>query len=171
MSLVNTGTIDATGATALVIDPGGGNIAGSNTVINSGLLEATNGGTLAGHVTVEDYANVGALSAVHQFCRVGQHAYIGGGSIITRDVLPFSLTSAKREAQVYSMNKVGLQRRGFTPEQMKELRAAYRVLLVAKKNTTQALEELKQQIAAGNASEHVAYLVRFIETAERGIIK
>ena len=130
-----------------------------------------NAATLAGHVLVEDYSVVGAFSAVHQFCRVGRYAFIGGGTIITQDVLPYSLTSAKREARAYGPNKIGLERRGFTPEQVKELRAAYRVLLAAKKNTSQALDELKHRVANQTASEHVAYLVQFIEAAERGVIK
>ncbi len=130
-----------------------------------------NAATLAGHVSVEDYVTVGALCPVHQFCRIGKHAYIGGGTTITQDVLPYSLTSVKRENHAYGLNKVGLERRGFTPEQMKELRSAYRLLLAAKKNTSQALAELKQSLAEGKASEHIAYLVQFIEAAERGIIK
>jgi UDP-N-acetylglucosamine acyltransferase len=130
-----------------------------------------NAATLAGHVIVEDYATVGALCPVHQFCRIGRHAYIGGGTTITQDVLPYSLTSAKRETHAYSLNKVGLERRGFTPEQMRALRSAYRVLLASKKNTAQALEELRQQCGSGAADEHVAYLIGFIEAAERGVIK
>jgi len=130
-----------------------------------------NAATLAGHVTVEDYATVGALCPVHQYCRIGRHAYVGGGTTITQDVLPYSLTSAKREIHAYSLNKIGLERHGFTLGQMKELRAAYRVLLAAKKNTTQALEELKHRLANQAADEHVAYLVQFIEAAERGVIK
>ena len=73
-----------------------------------------NAATLAGHVIVEDYAIVGALSPVHQFCRIGKYAYIGGGTTVTQDVLPFSLTSAKRETHAFGMNKIGLERRGFT---------------------------------------------------------
>ena len=130
-----------------------------------------NSATLAGHVTVEDYASVGALCPVHQFCRIGKYSYIGGGTTITQDVLPYSLTSVKRENHAYGLNKIGLERRGFTPEQMKELRHAYRLLLSAKKNTSQALAELKQSLAEGKAGEHIAYLVHFIEAAERGIIK
>lgn len=130
-----------------------------------------NAATLAGHVTVEDYATVGALCPVHQFCRIGKYAYIGGGTTITQDVLPYSLTSAKRDVHAYSLNKVGLERRGFTADQVKQLRTAYRLLLAAKRNTSQALEELKQQLAGGDAGEHVAYLVEFIEAAERGVIK
>ncbi len=73
-----------------------------------------NGATLAGHVTVEDNASVGALCPVHQFCCIGKHAYVGGGTTITQDVLPFSLTSAKRETHAYSLNRIGLERSGFS---------------------------------------------------------
>ena len=127
-----------------------------------------NGATLAGHVTVEDYANVGALCPVHQFCRIGRHAYIGGGTTITQDVLPFSLTSAKRETHAYGLNKVGLERRGFTRERLRDLQHAYRLLLASRRNTSQALETLR---AEASASEDVQYLCRFIETSERGVLK
>ena len=127
-----------------------------------------NGATLAGHVTVEDYASVGALCPVHQFCRIGRHSYIGGGTTITQDVLPYSLTSAKRETHAYGLNKIGLERRGFTREQVRELQHAYRLLLASKRNTTQALETLR---AEASASQDVQYLRRFIESSERGVLK
>jgi UDP-N-acetylglucosamine acyltransferase len=127
-----------------------------------------NGATLAGHVTVEDYANVGALCPVHQFCRIGRYAYIGGGTTITQDVLPYSLTSARRETHAYGLNKVGLERRGFTREQLRELQHAYRLLLAAKLNTTQALEAMQVE---ASASEHVQYLRAFIESSQRGVLK
>lgn len=126
-----------------------------------------NAATLAGHVTVEEWAVVGALCPVHQFVRIGRHAYIGGGTVITQDVLPFSMTSAKRETHAYGLNKVGLQRRGFSEERLKKLHRAYRYLLAAKMNTTQALEKLK----AEEQTEDVRYLVEFIEKSERGILK
>ena len=126
-----------------------------------------NAATLAGHVTVEEWAVVGALCPVHQFVRIGKHAYIGGGTVITQDVLPFSMTSAKRETHAYGLNKVGLQRRGFSEERVKRLHRAYRYLLAAKMNTTQALEKLK----AEEQTEDVRYLVEFIEQSERGILK
>jgi UDP-N-acetylglucosamine acyltransferase len=129
-----------------------------------------NSATLAGHVIVEDFAVVGALCPVHQYCRIGRYAYIGGGTTITQDVLPYSLTSIERNNHAYGLNKVGLERKGFTPEQLKELRAAYRTLLVSKLNTTDALAVLRETIAAG-AGEHVAYLADFIANSERGIIK
>jgi UDP-N-acetylglucosamine acyltransferase len=127
-----------------------------------------NAATLAGHVVVEDYATVGALCPVHQFCRIGRYAYIGGGTTITQDVLPFSLTSAKREVHSYSMNKVGLERSGFDRERVRAIHHAYRLLLAAKMNVSQATEKLR---AEGLASADVAYLVEFIEKSERGIIR
>jgi UDP-N-acetylglucosamine acyltransferase len=126
-----------------------------------------NAATLAGHVTVEEWAVVGALCPVHQFVRIGRHAYIGGGTVITQDVLPFSMTSAKRETHAYGLNKVGLQRRGFSEERLRKLHRAYRYLLAARMNTSQALEKLK----AGEHSEDVEYLIEFIEKSERGILK
>ncbi len=126
-----------------------------------------NAATLAGHVTVEEWAVVGALCPVHQFVRIGKHAYIGGGTVVTQDVLPFSMTSAKRENHAYGLNKVGLQRRGFTEDQLKALHRAYRKLLAAKLNTSQALEQLKSE----DQTDDVRYLVDFIEKSERGILK
>ena len=101
---------------------------GHDSVIGNGCILA-NAATLAGHVTVEDYAVVGALCPVHQFCRIGRYSYIGGGTTITQDVLPYSLTSIERNNHAYGLNKVGLERRGFTPQQLKELRQAYRTLI------------------------------------------
>ena len=126
-----------------------------------------NAATLAGHVTVEEWAVVGALCPVHQFVTIGAHAYIGGGTTITQDVLPFSMTSAARDVHAYGLNKVGLQRRGFSDERIKKLHRAYRLLLAAKMNTSQALDKLK----AEESSEDVKYLIQFIEKSERGILK
>lgn len=127
-----------------------------------------NGATLAGHVTVEDHATVGALCPVHQYCRIGRHAYVGGGTTITQDVLPYSLTSAKRDTHAYSLNKVGLERAGFSKEELRALQNAFRVLLASKMNTSQALARLKNE---DTSDASVAYLVEFIERAERGVIK
>ena len=130
-----------------------------------------NSATLAGHVTVEDFAVVGALCPVHQFCRIGKYAYIGGGTTITQNVLPYSLTSIERNNHAYGLNKVGLERRGFTPEEIKQLRAAYRLLLAAKMNTTQALEAIREKLTSGEWGPHVTYLADFIASSERGVIK
>jgi UDP-N-acetylglucosamine acyltransferase len=127
-----------------------------------------NAATLAGHVTVEDYATVGALCPVHQYCRIGKYSFVGGGTTITQDVLPFSLTSAKREAHAFGLNKIGLERKGFTREQLKLLQHAYRLLLAAKLNTSQALARLKSE---GFAGDDVAYLVAFVEQSHRGVLK
>jgi UDP-N-acetylglucosamine acyltransferase len=127
-----------------------------------------NGATLAGHVTVEEWAVVGALCPVHQYVRIGAHSYIGGGTTITQDVLPYSMTSAERDTHAFMLNKIGLQRRGFTPERIKKLHHAYKVLLASKLNTSQALEKLRSQ---GELGDDVELLVRFIETSQRGIIK
>lgn len=127
-----------------------------------------NAATLAGHVTVENWAVVGAFSAVHQFGRVGAYAYIGGGTIVTKDVLPFSKTVAARDTRAYGVNAIGLERHGFSRERVHKIHHAFKLLLASKLNTSQALEKLK---AEGDAGEDVALLIRFIEGSERGVIK
>jgi UDP-N-acetylglucosamine acyltransferase len=127
-----------------------------------------NGATLGGHVIVEEWAVVGALCAVHQFVRIGAHSYIGGGTTITQDVLPFTVTSASRQTHAYGLNKVGLERRGFSRERIAKLQHACKVLLASKLNTSQALEKLKSEPDRG---EDVEMLIRFIESSERGVIK
>jgi len=127
-----------------------------------------NGATLAGHVTVEEWAVVGALCPVHQFVRIGAHSYIGGGTTITQDVLPFSKTAASRDTHAYGLNSVGLERRGFPKERIRKIHHAYKVLLASKLNTSQALEKLKAEPDRG---EDVDMLIRFIESSERGVIK
>ena len=127
-----------------------------------------NAATLGGHVTVGDWANVGALCPVHHFVRIGAHSIIGGGSTITRDVLPFSKTSAERGTSAYGLNAVGLERRGFSKERIKKLHHAYKVLLASKLNTSQAIEKLK---AESDLGEDVAMLIAFVESSERGVIK
>jgi UDP-N-acetylglucosamine acyltransferase len=100
--------------------------------------------------------------------RVGAHSYIGGGSIVTQDVLPYSITSAERDTRAYMLNKVGLQRRGFSSERIAKLQHAFKVLLASKLNTSQALEKLSSE---GEQGEDVESLLRFIESSQRGIIK
>jgi UDP-N-acetylglucosamine acyltransferase len=122
--------------------------------------------TLAGHVVIEDYASVGAFCPVHQFCTVGQYAFIGGGTIVTQDVLPFSLTSSRRENKAFGINKVGLTRRGFTPERLSTLQKAFRLLLAAKLNTSQAVEKIREM-----EGEDAKVVADFIERSQRGIIR
>jgi UDP-N-acetylglucosamine acyltransferase len=124
--------------------------------------------TLGGHVTVEDFANVSAGSAVHQFCRVGRHAFIGGYSVVTKDALPFARTVGSRPARIYGANTIGLMRRGYTQETIDKLKRAFRYLLQSKLNTTQALAQIESDPAT--ACAEVEYLVHFIRTASRGVI-
>ena len=138
---------------------------GHDSQVGSGCILA-NAATLAGHVTIQDFATVGAFSPVHQFCTVGKHAYIGGGTIVTQDVLPFSLTSEKRENKAYGINKIGLQRKGFSAERLQTLQKAFRYLLAAKMNTSQALEQIRAL-----EGEDTKLLADFIEKSERGVIK
>jgi UDP-N-acetylglucosamine acyltransferase len=127
-----------------------------------------NGATLAGHVTVEDFATIGALSPVHQFCRIGRYAYIGASTVITQDVPPFSRVVTERETKSFGINAIGLERKGFSAERLKALKTAYRLLLRSRMNTTQALAEMRKTLSE---SADVQELIRFIESAERGIVK
>jgi len=122
--------------------------------------------TLAGHVIIEDFVTLGAFCPVHQHCIVGTYAFIGGGTIVTQDVLPFSLTSSRRENKAFGINKVGLERRGFSPDRLRTLQKAFRLLLASKLNTTQALAKIK-----GLEGEDATLLAAFIERSERGVIK
>jgi UDP-N-acetylglucosamine acyltransferase len=133
--------------------------------VGSGCILA-NAATLAGHVTIEDFATVGAFSPVHQFCTVGKYAFIGGGTIVTQDVLPFSLTSSKRENRAFGINKIGLARRGFSEDRLKVLQKAFRYLLAAKMNTSQALEKIREV-----EGEDAKLLADFIAKSQRGVIK
>ncbi len=127
-----------------------------------------NAATLGGHVVVEDWATVGALCPIHHFVRIGKYAFIGGGTTITRDVLPFSKTASERGTHAYGLNAIGLERRGFTKDRIRKIHHAYRVLLASKLNTSQAIERLKAEADRG---EDVDLLIRFIEDSERGVIK
>lgn len=126
-----------------------------------------NAATLAGHVTIEDYATVGAFCPVHQFCTVGQYAFIGGGTVITQDVLPFSLTVSRRENKAFGINKVGLERRGFSGERLKTLHKAFRYLVGSKLNATQGIEKIKDELAG----DDIDRLVGFVERSQRGVIR
>ena len=124
--------------------------------------------TLGGHVDVEDYANISAGSAVHQFCRVGKYGFIGGYSVVTKDALPFARTIGSRPARIFGVNTIGLSRRGFTPDTISQLKQAYRYLIQSKLNTTRALARIDQDSTL--ASPEVRYLVDFIRSSRRGVI-
>lgn len=127
-----------------------------------------NGATLGGHVTVEDWAIVGAFSGVHQFCRVGKHSIIGGYSVITRDVMPYSNTTTPRDAKSFGPNKVGLERRGYSSDVINALHKALRILTRAGLNTTQAIERVRAEVMP---CAEIDDLIAFIEASERGVIK
>jgi UDP-N-acetylglucosamine acyltransferase len=124
--------------------------------------------TLGGHVDVEDYANISAGSAVHQFCRVGRHGFVGGYSVVTKDALPFARTIGSRPARIFGVNSIGLSRRGFTPDTISQLKTAYRYLLQSKLNATRALAQIEQDAAL--SAPEVRYLVSFIRSSQRGVI-
>jgi UDP-N-acetylglucosamine acyltransferase len=164
---VSRGTVGGGGVTRIGSDcllMAGVHIGHDSQVGNHCIL--ANCATLAGHVLIEDYATVGAFCPVHQHCVVGKYAFIGGGTIVTQDVLPFSKSSARRENKAFGANSMGLERRGFSPERIRLIQKAFRLLLVSKLNTTQALEKMREL-----EGEDVALLAAFIERSERGVIK
>ncbi len=126
-----------------------------------------NGASLAGHVIVEDYATLGAYSGVHQFCRVGRHAFIGAWSVVVKDALPFARTVGNH-ARCYGQNTLGLRRKGFSSDEIARISRAFRLLLAAKLNTTQALEAIRQDLGGW---PEIDYLISFIESSERGVTK
>jgi UDP-N-acetylglucosamine acyltransferase len=128
----------------------------------------SNNGTLGGHVVVEEYAVLGGLTAVHQFCRIGKHAITGGCTKVVQDVPPFMIVDGN-PAEVRGVNLVGLERRGFSHEAIRALKEAYRILYRAKLNTKQALEELGRNGLA--ETSEVNDLMKFIEMSQRGIVR
>jgi UDP-N-acetylglucosamine acyltransferase len=127
-----------------------------------------NGVTFAGHVRVDDWANIGGHCGIHQFCRIGRHAMIGSYSVVNQDVLPFSTIATEREARVYGANRVGLERRGFTSDQIEPLQNAFRILTRSGLNTSQAIAKIQDQVPS---TPELLELLTFIETSERGFIK
>lgn len=126
-----------------------------------------NAATLAGHVEIADRANVGAYSGVHQFCRVGYEAFVGGYSVVVKDAPPFAIIQGNH-AKCYGLNRVGMKRRGYSKDTIEKLHRAYHLLLSAKLNTTQALEKIKTEITH---CKEVDMLVEFYETTQRGVVK
>jgi UDP-N-acetylglucosamine acyltransferase len=134
---------------------------GSHTVL-------ANAVTLGGHVTVGDWAVIGASTGVHQFCRIGRHAMVGGYSVVTQDVLPFATTVSEREIKVFGANRVGLERRGFSKDAIEALQTAIRLLTRAGLNTSQAVERIR---AEAQQTPEVEELLAFVATSERGVVK
>jgi UDP-N-acetylglucosamine acyltransferase len=127
-----------------------------------------NGASLAGHVEIQDHATVGAFCGIHQFCRIGAYSFLGSYSVVNQDILPYSRTSAPRPLSVLGANRLGLERRGLSADDMKDLERVFRLLTRSKLNTTQALEAIE---SSAFKSEHVRALVEFIRTSERGVVK
>lgn len=126
-----------------------------------------NAATLAGHVEIADRANIGAYSGVHQFCRVGPEAFVGGYSVVVKDALPFAIIQGNH-AKCYGLNRVGMKRRGYSKETVEKLNHAFHLLLSAKLNTSQAIEKIREDITD---CKEVDVLVDFIETSKRGVVK
>ena len=124
--------------------------------------------TMAGHVTIGDWAIVEAFTGVHQFCRIGRHAFIGPYSVIKQDIMPYSLTSYKPEVSVFGANSVGMERRGFSKAAIESLQTALRLLTRSNLNTSQAVERIRAEVPA---CAEVDELLEFIRTSERGVVK
>jgi len=122
---------------------------------------------LAGHVMIDDHAIFGGACAVQQFAKVGAHAYIGGGSLVRKDVPPF--TKAAREPLAYAgINAVGLRRRGYTSEKINEIQEIYRYIFLKGLNNSKALDLIEKELAATPERD---YIVKFVRESERGIMK
>jgi len=126
-----------------------------------------NAATMGGHVQIGDWVQLGGLSAIHQFCKVGAHAFVGGGSILTRDLPPFVMI-AGNPAEPHAINAEGLKRRGFTPEQIRNLRTAYRILYRSELKLADAVAQL---VALARESPEVQPLLDFIEASTRSLVR
>ncbi len=166
---VNRGTAKGGGQTVIGSDNyfmahshvGHDSLVGNSTVF-------THAGTIGGHVCVEDFATIGAFSAVHQFCRVGRHAFIGGFTVVTQDVLPFSRVAGMRPVLFYGLNAIGLRRRGFSRERINDLKNIFKIIFYSNLNTTQAIDKIKILFPPHEDREEI---IRFIQSSARGIIK
>lgn len=126
-----------------------------------------NAATLAGHVEIADRANIGAYSGVHQFCRVGPEAFVGGYSVVVKDAMPYAIIQGNH-ARCFGLNRVGMKRRGYSKETIEKLNHAFHLLLSSKLNTTQAVEQIRAEISG---CEEVDLLLDFIESSKRGVVK
>jgi UDP-N-acetylglucosamine acyltransferase len=127
-----------------------------------------NGVTIGGHVTIGDWAVIGAFTGLHQYCRVGRHVMIGGYSVVTQDIMPFSMTVSERPIKVFGANTTGLERRGFPPESVDRLQKALRLLTRSGLNTSQAIERIRAELPP---SAEVEEIIEFIGSSERGVVK
>lgn len=136
-------------------------------IVGSG-TQFANGATLGGHVTVDDYAYVSAFSGVHQFCRIGKHAFIGGYSVIIQDVLPFCRVAGNRPLLLYGLNSIGLRRKGYSRERIKALKEMFKIIYYSDLNTAQAVERIKDEFPPGEDRNEI---INFIQSSKRGIVK
>ena len=127
-----------------------------------------NGVTLAGHVTIGDWAELSAFVGVHQFCRIGRHAFVGPHSVVTQDILPYSTSVSEREMKVFGANRIGLERRGFAKDTIERLQTSLRLLTRAQLNTSQAVERIRAEVSA---CAEVDELLEFIAASRRGVVK
>ena len=134
--------------------------------LGSGIIMA-NAATLAGHVEIDDRASIGAYSGVHQFCRIGLEAFVGGYSVVVKDAMPYA-TIQGNHAKCYGLNTLGMKRRGYSRETIEKLSRAFHFLLSSKLNTTQAVERIESEITD---SPEVDRLVDFIRSSKRGVVK
>ena len=125
----------------------------------------SNSVNMGGHVTIGDWAIVGGLTAIHQFARIGQHSFVGGASRVAKDIPPY-LKAAGSPVQLYGLNSVGLQRRGFSEEVRRELKRAYRLFFASSYNTSQALARARDEL---RALPEIEIFLSFFEATERGV--
>ncbi|MFZ2284855.1 MAG: acyl-ACP--UDP-N-acetylglucosamine O-acyltransferase [Lutibacter sp.] len=126
-----------------------------------------NGSIIAGHVTIGDYAILSGLVAVHQFIHIGEHSMVSGGSLVRKDVPPFS-KAGKEPLSYIGINSIGLRRRGFATEKIREIQDIYRILYQKNYNTTQALEKIEAEMEATKERDQI---ILFIKNSQRGIMK
>ncbi len=127
----------------------------------------SNSSTLAGHITVGDYVVLAGLVAVHQFCKIGSHAFVTGGTLVRKDVPPF-IKAAREPISYAGVNSVGLRRRGFTPEQIAEIQNIYRVLFVQNRNLSKALDLVEAEFAATELRDEI---LAFVRSSDRGVVR
>ena len=166
---LNRGTVQGNGKTVI----GNGNLfmayshVGHDCIIGNHVILA-NSAALAGHILLEDHATIGGLSAVHQFCRVGTHAFVSGMTGVAQDLLPYMLASGNR-ARLFGLNTVGLKRFKFSETAVKALKKAYRILF----RSSLTLEKALSQIRDDEISKvpEVQHLLQFIQETKRGICR
>ncbi|PKA84104.1 acyl-[acyl-carrier-protein]--UDP-N-acetylglucosamine O-acyltransferase [Ulvibacter sp. MAR_2010_11] len=127
----------------------------------------SNNSTLAGHITVGDYVILAGMTAVHQFCMIGNHAFVTGGSLVRKDVPPY-VKAAREPLSYVGINSIGLRRRGFSPEKIREIQNIFRILYQKNYNNTQAAEIIEAEMEATPERDEI---LQFIKNSKRGIMK